>query len=286
MDVGKLPTDNLYKFVAISGVALVVAAVIWPVRVAGEIENKIEEKAAAVHDGVAGIMEITVLAPAEGESIPSPKRQHAPPANTSSAAYNAAADAFVKTYEALNVSYPDVKTEKEEERRVWRDFFVMLDEHFRAERILNVEARKLPIEEMGKLLSAPEVFGRKVSDEEIQAWHSGVEIARLQKSENARRVVLNATSIWRLVDESVRARQLGNIGLWAGNLIAVLGFTLWWIKVQRWQDALLRNQAREVVKGKPERRSRLLTDAVGGVVFRRFKSRSTALAGRDDISAR
>ena len=204
MDFGKLPTDNVYKFIAISGVALAIVSFIWPIQIAKETSDKVASMEHSLMEQMATVDSI-VLAPSEQR-----EKGMEPGLNPNLMKIDGAGRVkwdkylydkqiyLVKAIARLNNPSPEVLKEFEFER--------------------------VPADELPSRIKAT------------------VDRLRTHR-ETTRNVVFDIREVWRLVDYSKWTQTKGRIGILVGSIIAAIGFGLWYFKVQIFQDRILAKEA-------------------------------------------
>lgn len=69
-----------------------------------------------------------------------------------------------------------------------------------------------------------------------------------RKSDELKKLTIRVNERWQMTD----LRQLAlKRTMWAGGVITVIGFFLWWLMVQRHQDAILRAEREKALKENP-----------------------------------
>jgi hypothetical protein len=214
MDFTRLPTDNLYKVLAIGGIALVAVAFYWPFQIGYQIQDEISNIVRLQNSRMVGLEESFIAGLANPKPI---------------------------------VFRPDslaVLTQDRNEREQAREDFAGLYEELTAElydiNLARVTAdAKVILEGRGEnpdLLSAPTILEETEND--LRTERASVHQVR----EDVYQMWQDTEMIWSKMDHVTRSNSFGLAGMIAGTLFALLGFALWHLKLQRFQDAAARKQ--------------------------------------------
>lgn len=228
MDLGKLPTDNLYKFVAISGVTLAVVSFIWPIQISKEVSDKLDQLEQAFDSDMASVTDYLLVHEEATKSI-----------NRGLKERKLSVDFYGK--EVL----PPIATTSVENRQKWEDDLLEQSKEAKTDR------RKL-LDIKGPSKDILEKFG--LTDENISTLTAeeqaklGEQVADALDHRVTTLIKIRgeANTIWRLMDYEQHTKCLGKWGLGLGFGIAGFGFWLWWRRVQKLQDAILLAELEEL----------------------------------------
>lgn len=249
MDMLKPPTDNLYKFVAISGIVLV-GFFIWLQHGAsiGLLEHGFKFEAdhdSAMLEAGALMTEFGIwfevlernLTDEVGKKVLADIEELAEPAKEQKA------DAVVGWFsenEILEMISASNAMGNLFDRGAVLDYWTGVEN---AVKDADWAAKIKKLNSMNDLEFASWI-------ESVDLQKSYQEFTRSCKAMSAKMRLLSSQGyrVLSLYDELEVAEYFRNAMLWLGGFLAVAGFALWYHKVQRYQDAILEQQASDVLK--------------------------------------
>ncbi|HVU88061.1 MAG TPA: hypothetical protein VHD36_12145 [Pirellulales bacterium] len=221
MDFDKLPTDNLYKVLAIGGLALTVTAFFWPFQIGYQIQDEI---APILRQQASRVVTVEVLI-ADGRVKAGDKSQwRALPTSSFNTSDGSIRDDIRKSlstnYQTFTAAILDSTDSK------------------------NSEAVKKKLREKGVDLSTvPEKTIRESVDEVLPE-----DIAKMRQARDDMFQILNDLEIvWRKMDYAATCQRYGRVGIVVGAILTVVGFALWYFKLQRYHDAAAKREAAKAI---------------------------------------
>lgn len=224
-----LPTDNLYKFVALAGLALIAIGYFFTVKSQDELNKQQETllwKSDELERSVDKLKDYTVYFP---RHKPQAKPEE-PNTDLDSLKYFEYVRSLCKCDQDFARQFEYALTMKDKQLYLTDP---AVREAFKALRgFTDAEYEKWV--QSSSMLEIQDLVNRPTGD-----------IAR-KVIDNARMLELEAFHYYGLVGRANDERQVGKWFSGGGAVLMVLGFILWWWKVQRYQDRLLRRKVSEV----------------------------------------
>lgn len=213
------PTDNLYKFLAIGGLAVIVIAFIVPIQAIVELEKKSIESDRPLNESLRTRISIA-LAASDDEPL--------------------SKDLVAKAAEAI---WSNDKNVRNAYLVDWEDRIDKIDKS-----IFSVDAAEVRQElasEKGRIdlktffgLTDGQVNDPKAADH-ADEWIANLRREYLEDRKLDDEAMLSLRTFWLTLDYANITQQYGKWGISLGAVMAVVGFGLWWYKVQRFQDKIL-----------------------------------------------
>lgn len=195
------PTDNLYKFLTVSGLILLVLSVAAPLHFLRDVETMPGRK--SPHLRAAALDEIIALGIEFDEK-------------------------WAKEQQPLPPDATELQQQLDRKKK-------LLDRVAIVEGVEDEVFKRLHLTEPEPTLAEVEML--KSLREKLIDWQS----ADIEE--------------WAYLEYAILVMICSRVGEWLGLVMALLGFALWWRRVQRWQDRMLRAEANKTTPNAKKDRS-------------------------------